>query len=51
MNIDRLGNTSSASIPIALDELSRAGKLERGDKLLMCAFGAGLASAAALIRW
>lgn len=51
VDIGHLGNTSSASIPIALDELSRAGKLGRGDKLLMCAFGAGLASAAALIRW
>lgn len=51
MNIDRLGNTSSASIPIALDELVRAGKLEHGDNIIMCAFGAGLASAAALIRW
>lgn len=51
VNIDRYGNTSSASIPIALDELNRAGKLKRGDLLLLPAFGGGLASAACLIRW
>lgn len=51
MNIDRVGNTSSASIPIALDEINRAGKLHRGDLLLLTAFGGGLSSAAALIRW
>ena len=51
VNIQRYGNTSGASIPIALDELNRAGKLERGDLVLMAAFGGGLASAATLIRW
>lgn len=51
MNIDRLGNTSSASVPIALDELARSGKLEKGDKIILCAFGGGLASAAALMVW
>lgn len=51
VNIDRYGNTSSASIPIALDELNRAGKLKRGDLLLLPAFGGGLASAACLLRW
>ncbi len=51
MNIDRLGNTSSASIPIALDELARSGKLVKGDKIILCAFGGGLASAAALMEW
>lgn len=51
VNIDRYGNTSSASIPIALDELNRTGKLNRGDILLFSAFGGGLASAAALLRW
>lgn len=51
LNIDRYGNTSSASIPIALDELNRAGKLKRGDLLLLPAFGGGLASAACLLRW
>lgn len=51
VNIDRYGNTSSASIPIALDELNRQGKLNRGDLLLLPAFGGGLASAACIVRW
>lgn len=50
-NIERYGNTSSASIPIALDELNRAGKLKRGDLLLLPAFGGGLASACCLLKW
>ena len=51
VNIDRYGNTSAASIPIALDELNRAEKLQRGDYIAMCAFGGGLASAACIVRW
>jgi 3-oxoacyl-[acyl-carrier-protein] synthase-3 len=51
INIDRYGNTSSASIPIALDELNKTGKLERGDLLLLTAFGGGLASASCLLKW
>lgn len=51
VNIQEYGNTSSASIPIALDEMNRSGLLERGDLLLFTAFGSGLASAACLIRW
>ena len=51
VNIERYGNTSSASIPIALDELARSGRLRRGDKIILTAFGAGLASGAALIKW
>ena len=51
INIDRYGNTSSASIPIALDELNKAGALEKGDLLLLTAFGGGLASASCLLRW
>ena len=50
-NIDRVGNTSSASIPIALDELSRDGRLKRGDLLLLAAFGAGVTRAAAIVEW
>lgn len=46
VNIDRYGNTSSASIPIALDEMNRKGMLQKGDLLLLPAFGGGLASAA-----
>ncbi len=51
LNIERYGNTSSASIPIALDELNRAGKLKQGDYIILTAFGGGLANAACLIRW
>lgn len=50
-NIDRYGNTSSASIGICLDELNRAGKLKKGDVILLTAFGGGLTWAAELIRW
>jgi len=49
VNIDRTGNTSAASIPIALDEAMRNGKIRRGDTILMVAFGAGLTWASALI--
>jgi 3-oxoacyl-[acyl-carrier-protein] synthase-3 len=51
INIDRYGNTSSASVPIALDEVVRQGKVKPGDTLLFCALGAGLAWGAATIRW
>ncbi len=50
-NIDKYGNTSSASIPILLDELNRAGSINAGDWLVMSAFGAGFTSGAYLIRW
>jgi 3-oxoacyl-[acyl-carrier-protein] synthase-3 len=50
-NIDRIGNTSSASIPIGLDEAARSGRLSAGDLVLMAAFGAGVTWAAALARW
>jgi 3-oxoacyl-[acyl-carrier-protein] synthase-3 len=51
VNIDRVGNTSSASIPIALDEAVRVGRLKREDTVLMSAFGAGLTWGSALMRW
>lgn len=51
VNLDRYGNTSSASIPIALDEVVRAGRIKRDDYILLEAFGAGLTWASALIRW
>jgi len=51
LNIDRIGNTSAASIPIALDEMVRAGKVNEGDILLFAAFGAGLTWGSALVRW
>jgi 3-oxoacyl-[acyl-carrier-protein] synthase-3 len=50
LNIDRYGNTSSASIPIALDEAVRDGRIKPGDTVLMCALGAGISWASALVR-
>ena len=51
MHMDRYGNTSAASIPIALDETLRAGGIRRGDHLLMSGFGAGLAWGTIAWRW
>src|SRR5437879_6571624 len=50
-NIDRYGNTTAASIPIALDEALGAGRLGRGDLLILTAFGSGFTWASAAIRW
>ncbi len=50
VNIDKYGNTSAASIPIALDEAIRAGKLAKGDTVIFVAFGAGLTWANAVVR-
>jgi 3-oxoacyl-[acyl-carrier-protein] synthase-3 len=50
-HIDRYGNTSAGSVPIALDESLRAGRFSRGDLLLMCGFGGGLSWGTALMRW
>jgi 3-oxoacyl-[acyl-carrier-protein] synthase-3 len=50
-HIDRYGNTSAGSVPIALDEALRAGRFDRGDLLLMCGFGGGLSWGTALMRW
>jgi len=51
VNVDRYGNTSAASIPIALDEARRSGRIKPGDLNLLVAFGAGLTYGSALIRW
>jgi len=51
VNISRYGNTSAASIPIALDEYVREKRIKRGDLILFVAFGAGLTWGAALVRW
>jgi 3-oxoacyl-[acyl-carrier-protein] synthase-3 len=51
VNIERYGNTSSASIPIALDEAVRSGSIREGQIVLMAAFGAGLTWAASVVRW
>jgi 3-oxoacyl-[acyl-carrier-protein] synthase-3 len=50
MNIERFGNTSAASIPIAYDEANRAGRLHPGDRVLMISFGAGLTWGSAIVR-
>jgi 3-oxoacyl-[acyl-carrier-protein] synthase III len=49
-NIERVGNTSSASIPILLDENIRSGKVRAGDTILMCALGAGISWGGAVVR-
>lgn len=51
VNIQKYGNTSAVSIPLLLDEWNRAGKLKKGQHLVMCAFGAGLTTGTAAIDW
>jgi 3-oxoacyl-[acyl-carrier-protein] synthase III len=51
VNVDRYGNTSAASVPIALDEALREGKIKAGDKVFLCSFGAGVTWSAALVEW
>ena len=51
MNLEKYGNTSSASLPMTLDEANRAGWLKPGDTILTTAIGAGMAWGAGLIRW
>lgn len=51
VNVDRYGNTSAASVPLALHEAVSAGKLKPGDKVFLCSFGAGVTWAAALLEW
>jgi 3-oxoacyl-[acyl-carrier-protein] synthase-3 len=51
INIEEYGNTSSASIPLALDEAVRSGRLTEGMNVLTCGLGAGLTWGAALMRW
>ena len=51
VNIDRYGNTSAASIPMALDECVREGRITEGSIVLMVAFGGGLTWGSTLVRW
>ncbi|ACA59173.1 beta-ketoacyl-ACP synthase III [Candidatus Desulforudis audaxviator] len=51
VNVDRYGNTSSASIPLALEEAVHSGRLADGDRVVMVGFGAGLTWAAAVLDW
>jgi 3-oxoacyl-[acyl-carrier-protein] synthase-3 len=50
-NIQKYGNTTAASIPIALDEAVREGRLDRDDLLILTAFGSGFTWASAAVRW
>jgi 3-oxoacyl-[acyl-carrier-protein] synthase-3 len=50
-NLERYGNTSAASIPIALDEAAREGRIHRGDYVLLSSFGAGLSWGTMVLRW
>lgn len=50
-NLERTGNTSAASIPLALDELYTAGRISKGDNIAFVGFGAGLTFGAAVVRW
>ena len=50
-NLDEYGNTSAGSIPLALDEAVRAGKVKKGDIIATAGFGAGLSWGAAVLRW
>ncbi len=51
VNVDRFGNTSAASIPIALDECVNSGRVKEGDLVLLVAFGGGFTWASAAVRW
>jgi 3-oxoacyl-[acyl-carrier-protein] synthase-3 len=51
VNIDRYGNTSAASIPLAMAEAADDGRLREGDLVLMSGFGAGMTWGSALLRW
>jgi 3-oxoacyl-[acyl-carrier-protein] synthase-3 len=51
VNIDRYGNTSAASIPLALAEAADDGRIKEGDLVLLSGFGAGMTWASALLRW
>jgi 3-oxoacyl-[acyl-carrier-protein] synthase-3 len=51
VNIEKYGNTSAATVPLALDEALRAGRIEKGKLVVLVAFGAGLTWGGTLIRW
>lgn len=51
MNLDRVGNMSSATIPVLLDDLNRSGKIKKGDRLVLSGFGAGLTYGASILVW
>jgi 3-oxoacyl-[acyl-carrier-protein] synthase III len=50
-NLDRYGNTSAASVPLALDEAVEQGRVRRGQNILLSGYGAGLSWGTAILRW
>jgi 3-oxoacyl-[acyl-carrier-protein] synthase-3 len=51
VNVDKYGNTSAATIPVALDEAHRQGRIKRGDIVILVAFGGGFTWASSVLRW
>jgi 3-oxoacyl-[acyl-carrier-protein] synthase-3 len=51
VNVERFGNTSAATIPIVLSEWHQAGRLRKGDSVILCSFGSGYTLGAAYLRW
>ena len=51
VNLDKYGNTSSASVPIALNEMYEKGMIKKGDKLILVAFGGGLTYSSIMVQW
>ena len=51
VNLDKYGNMSAASIPVALDEAYREGKIKKGDNIVLVGFGGGLTWGASVVRW
>jgi 3-oxoacyl-[acyl-carrier-protein] synthase-3 len=51
INVGHMGNTSAATVPVALDEAIRDGRIQRGQNILLTAFGAGLTSGSVLLRY
>ena len=51
VNLDKVGNTSAASVPLALDDLNKQGQLKKGDKIILIAFGSGLTYGTSLLEW
>ncbi|GAI43924.1 unnamed protein product, partial [marine sediment metagenome] len=51
INLDKYGNTSAASVMIALDEAVKEGKIKNGDIVVLTAFGAGLTSGSIVLKW
>jgi len=51
VNIQKYGNTSAASVPLALDEAVRSNRIKKGDKIMLVSFGAGFTWGSVLIEW